>query len=69
MAKPKRYILTCGVCGGNHHMLECDAELAAFPAFNIKCEKCGERVEFTGPFCVACTIDRAVARALGIEET
>jgi hypothetical protein len=60
----------CGYCSGAHHAIACDkASLigqiiaAAQRIENAHCERCGGAVEFIGPYCVACAIDRAIERA------
>jgi len=60
----------CGYCSGAHHAIACDkASLigkiitAAQKVENRYCERCGGEIEFIGPYCVACAIDRAIERA------
>lgn len=56
--------VSCPICSGNHHAIYCDLSLdIALNNLMPRCQTCGETT-FGGPFCINCTIDRALARGL-----
>lgn len=64
----KRVRLVCPLCNGKHHASDCDRSLDGMIASALskvakKCTRCDE-VTLGGPFCVNCTIDRALERIL-----
>lgn len=66
--RPARPKLTpvCGICGGAHYATECKQILIglAFPKVTLAqvCARCGGSIEFIGPYCILCALDRAIER-------
>lgn len=55
----------CPICGGAHHAAQCDnRKILSMISATSECAQCGEPVELIGPFCIECSLDRALRRWL-----
>lgn len=64
----KQSQLKCPLCGGSHHITDCVKSLTeVLNKLRKKCQRCSE-VTLGGPFCIACSIDRAMERILNVNQ-